>query len=75
MQTQKLSISLPNEQCFFIENYQVEHHCKTRSEVIRKAIHLLQQAQLEAFYKAANKEIDDSFDITIRDGIEENETW
>ena len=25
--------------------------------------------------QAANKEIDDSFDITIRDGIEENETW
>ncbi len=41
MQTHKLSISLPKELCLFIEDYQAEHHYKSRSDVIKKAIHLL----------------------------------
>ena len=75
MHTQKLSISLPEEQYEFIQNYQAEHHYKTRSEVIKEAIHLLQQIQLEACYQAANQEIDTDFEITTSDGIEQNETW
>lgn len=75
MQAQKLSISLPQEQCVFLENYQEAHHYKTRSEVIRKALYLLRQSELEACYKEANQEIDESFEITTLDGIEENETW
>lgn len=74
MQAQKLSISLPQEQYDFIDAYQTKHHHKTRSEVIREAIHLLQQAELEAYYKEANHEIDDDFEITMLDGLEENET-
>ena len=75
MQARKLSISLPKEQYDFIEDYQREHHYKTRSEVIKKALYLLQQVQLESFYKEANQEIDAAFDITTLDGIEKNETW
>lgn len=75
MHTQKLSISLPQAQYEFLENYQAEHHCKTRSEVIREALCLLQQVQLEASYEAANQEIDNGFEITTSDGLEENETW
>lgn len=75
MHTQKLSISLPQAQYEFIENYQAERHYKTRSEVIREALHLLQQVQLEAYYQEANQEIDNDFEITTSDGIEENETW
>ncbi len=74
MQAQKLSISLPAQQCEFIENYQTEHRYKSRSEVIKKALYLLQQAQLEAEYLAANQEIEDTFEVTSSDGIE-NETW
>ncbi len=73
MNTQKLSISLPQQACEFIKNYQTEHHCKSRSEVIQKALHLLQQLQLEADYAEANQEIDHAFEITTSDGIEDNE--
>ncbi len=75
MSTQKLSISLPQQQFEFIEHYQALHHYKTRSEVIKEALYLLQQAQLEACYRSANQEIDDAFEITNSDGLEENETW
>jgi antitoxin ParD1/3/4 len=74
MQTQKISISLPLQQYEFIENYQAEHHYKTRSEVISEALHLLQLAQLEASYHEANKEIDATFDSTLTDGLDD-ETW
>jgi len=75
LHTQKLSVSLPQIQYEFIEKYQAEHHYKTRSEVIREAINLLQQAQLAACYQAANAEINNEFDATSSDGIDENETW
>lgn len=75
MRTQKLSISLPKSQCEFLESYQSSHHYKTRSEVIREALYLLQQSQLEACYKEANNEVDDAYDITNTDGLDENETW
>lgn len=75
MNAQKISISLPKQQYEFMENYQAEHHFKTRSEVIKAALDLLQQVQLEQYYKEANQEIDSSFDSTAADGIEEDETW
>jgi antitoxin ParD1/3/4 len=75
MSTQKLSISLSRQQYKFVENYQAEHHYKTRSEVISEALHLLQQTQLEACYREANQEIDNAFEITTSDGLEENKAW
>ncbi|EKD53756.1 MAG: hypothetical protein ACD_60C00157G0010 [uncultured bacterium] len=74
MNTQKLSISLPKQQYEFLEEYQVKHHYKTRSEVIKEALALLQQMHLEACYEEANKEIDHAFDVTTSDGLED-ETW
>ncbi len=75
MHTHKLSISLPQPQFDFLEHYQAELHYKTRSEVIREALYLLQQAHLEACYREANAELDDSFDSLTSDGIEEDEAW
>ena len=75
MNTLKLSISLPRQQIEFIENYQSEHHVKTRSEVIKKALYLLQQAQLEACYREASQMEEDVFDSTTSDGLEDDETW
>ncbi|MCF6807729.1 ribbon-helix-helix domain-containing protein [Thiotrichales bacterium 19S9-12] len=75
MNVQKFSISLPQQQCDFIESYQTEHHYKSRSEVIKKALYLLQQMQLESCYLEANEEIDHTFDATASDGIENDETW
>jgi antitoxin ParD1/3/4 len=74
MNIQKLSISLPKQQLDFIEDYQATHHYKTRSEVIKKALQLLQQIQLEAQYREANQETNDDFDSTLSDGLD-NETW
>ena len=75
MHTQKISISIPLQQYEFIEDYQAQHHYKSRSDVIRDALYLLQQAQLEACYLEANKEVDEAFDIINSDGLDENEAW
>jgi antitoxin ParD1/3/4 len=75
MNIQKLSISLPKQQYDFIENYQAEHHYKTRSEVIKEALDLLQQRYLEGCYREANQEIDGAFEATSADGIDEDEAW
>lgn len=74
MKIHKLSISLPQQDYEFIENYQLEYHYKTRSEVIKKALFLLQQVELEACYREANAEVNDDFDATTSDGLED-ETW
>ena len=75
MHAQKLSISLPKQQCEFIESYLVNHHLKSRSEVIKAALYLLQQQQLETDYREANQEIDPAYENTSLDGLEENEAW
>lgn len=74
MQAQKFSVSIPQQQFDFIENYQAKHHFASRSEVIKEAIALLQASQLEACYREANKEIDDAWDSTVADGIDD-EAW
>jgi len=74
MQTQKISVSLPKSLCDFVEDYQQEHDYKSRSDVIKKALHTLQKIQLEACYREASNEIDDDFDITTSDGIDD-EAW
>ena len=75
MRAQKLSISLPKQQFDFIEHYLINNHIKNRSEVIKKALYLLQQKELEACYKEANREIENDFENTNLDGIEDNEAW
>lgn len=71
---QKISISLSKPMHDFVWSYQKMHHCKSRSEVINQALYLLQQAQLELCYQAANKEIDHKFEVTTFDGLDD-ETW
>ena len=75
MHALKLSISLPEQQCEFIESYLIENHLKSRSEVIKEAVYLLQQKQLEIHYLEANQEIDAAFEHTSLDGLEDNEAW
>jgi len=74
MSIQKLSVSLSEQQYHFIEDFQKQHHIKSRSKVISEALRLLQQVELEACYKAANQEIDDAWEPTAGDGLE-HETW
>lgn len=74
MHTQKISISLPQPLYNFIGSYQETYCCKNRSEVINRALRLLQQTQLESYYKEANKEMDNDFEIIAFDGLD-NEAW
>lgn len=71
---QKISVSLAKPLFDFVDDYQKTHNCKSRSEVINRALYLLQQLQLENCYREANKEIDQSYDVTSLDGLE-NATW
>jgi len=74
MQVHKVTISIPQSLYEFVETYQMKHKFKSRSEVISKALQLLQQKQLEAQYLEANEELTDDFDATTADGLED-ETW
>jgi len=69
MQSHKLSVSLPQQQFEFIDDYRQQYHCKSRSDVIKKALQLLQQKQLEEYYQQANQEIDLAFETTSGDGL------
>ena len=64
---QKLSVSLPQSLCEFIEHYQAEYKLASRSEVIAKALKLLQEQALEASYQQANKDYDSSLDLLAGD--------
>lgn len=75
MFAQKLSISLNEELCEFIAMYQRQHQCKSRSEVIMKALTLLRQKHLEAEYQAAANEIDTAWDALAGDGIDADQSW
>lgn len=75
MQSLKLSISLPKQQCEFIESYILNHQIKNRSDVIKEALYLLQQKELESCYKQATQEIDMDFENTNLDGLDKDETW
>ena len=74
MNTERFTVSVSKGLYHFLETYQVKHHYKSRSEVVAKALRLLQQRQLEACYREANNEGDDAFEITTHDGLED-ETW
>lgn len=74
MNTEKLSISLPSNLSHFIAEYQLAHACKSRSEVIQKALKLLQKRELAKYYREASQEIDPLFEITTSDGLND-ETW
>lgn len=74
MNVEKLSISLPVSLVNFVKEYQSHHHYKTKSEVFQEAIRLLRQKALDEEYLAASKEVDSAFDVTDKDGLED-EAW
>ncbi|MEU1692338.1 ribbon-helix-helix domain-containing protein [Streptomyces hirsutus] len=54
----KISVSLPQEDVAFIDDYAAGTEAESRSAVIRAAIELLRQAQLEQAYTEAFAEWD-----------------
>lgn len=57
MHTENLSVSLPIPFAHFIEDYE--------------ALKLLQQKELEQYYREATSEIDPLFEITAADGLDD----
>lgn len=75
----KISVSLPQEDLEFVDEYATRTEADSRSAVIHEAIKLLRVAQLEAEYTEAFAEWDASVDAalwdrTTGDGIS-HEAW
>jgi Arc/MetJ-type ribon-helix-helix transcriptional regulator len=75
----KISVSLPQEDVAFVDEYAARIDADSRSAVIHAAIELLRQAQLVQEYTEAFAEWDASedaalWDRTSGDGITD-ETW
>jgi antitoxin ParD1/3/4 len=69
MYAEKLSVSLPAALAEFVEQYRTTHACKSRSQVIERALLLLRQRELEQAYGEAAKENDPDWEITTADGL------
>jgi antitoxin ParD1/3/4 len=74
MYAEKLSVSLPATLAEFVEHYRTAHACKSRSEVIERALVLLRQRELERAYGEAARENDPDWEATVADGLGD-ETW
>ena len=70
----KLSVSLPDEDVEFLDEYARAQGIASRSAVVHEAVRLLRAAGLGADYEAAWREWDDSSDaadwaVTSGDGL------
>ena len=76
MNSTKLSVSVPSQLAQFIERYQAAHGVPTKSEVVERALVLLQKSELKQQYAQAYKEWAESgeaevWDATVGDGLDE----
>ncbi len=71
----KLSISLPDKDVAFIDRHVADHGEASRSAVIRKAVELLRDAELERLYAEYWSEWDEDedavWDVTLADGLDD----
>jgi antitoxin ParD1/3/4 len=74
MTATKISVSIPESLSQFIDRYKADRGYKSTSQVIGKALSLLQEQELEAAYRAAASEDDPIWEATIGDGLSD-ETW
>ncbi len=80
MNVAKLSVSLDPIRIKFIEQYQTSHEVRTKSEVVDRALALLQHEELKLQYAAAYQEWFDSgeaevWDAVVGDGLENEPDW
>jgi antitoxin ParD1/3/4 len=73
MSVERITTSIPQSQHRFIELY-CEDTKKGKSKVIQEAIALLQEKYLGRCYKLANTEVQEDFEVTVSDGVD-NESW
>lgn len=72
----KVSISLPDEDLEFLDEYTKKSGLQSRSAALQKAVRLLRTAELSAEYAAAWEEFDADGDAalwetTVGDGLED----
>jgi Arc/MetJ-type ribon-helix-helix transcriptional regulator len=69
----KLSVSLPEHDVEFIDEYATEHGVESRSAVVHRAVSLLRASALGDDYAAAWEEWNaaeaEVWDITVADGL------
>jgi Arc/MetJ-type ribon-helix-helix transcriptional regulator len=58
----KISVSVPDEDVEFLDDYAQAHRSASRSAVVQRAIRLLRASELSASYAAAFTEWDDDSD-------------
>ena len=80
MNVAKLSVSLDPTKIKFIEQYQTNHEVRTKSEVVDRALELLQREELKLQYAAAYQEWHDSgeqkiWDAVTGDGLEQRRSY
>ena len=80
MNVAKLSVSLDPTKIKFIEQYQTNHEVRTKSEVVDRALELLQREELKLQYAAAYQEWHNSgeqkiWDAVTGDGLEHEPDW
>jgi Arc/MetJ-type ribon-helix-helix transcriptional regulator len=63
----KMSISLPDEDVEFVDQYANRRGMTSRSSVLHKAIDLLRESELESAYQAAFDEWQDGSDARLWD--------
>ena len=73
MGASKTSISISEPLASFVESYRKKRGLK-RSQVFEEAIKLLRSRELERAYRDADKERDETWEVTVSDGLED-ETW
>lgn len=72
----KLSVSIPENDLAFLDEYAKREHLPSRSAALQQAVRALKVAELSAEYAAAWEEFDASgdaalWDLTVGDGIED----
>ena len=69
----KLSVSLPDEDVKFLDDYAEQLGIESRSAVVHRAVRLLQASELGPAYEAAWEEWAagdaDAWDATVADGL------
>ena len=74
MSQQKLSVSVSEPIAQFVAEYQGAYNLRTKSEVVELALELLREQELEIAYAEAASEHDPAWDITLKDGLAD-EDW
>ena len=69
MNSMKVSLSIPDEDVRFLDNFAEAHGIKSRSAAVQRSIALLREVELKEQYKAAMKEWVESPDAELWENV------